>query len=152
MASIHTNVYIRYVCMNKWIDFKILFHGTVCVYHVLRGLEIYAINQALPGTVEKGFTFGEYDFRLRVTQFLTVIVLKAPPPCLGSSWCSCRCEILVQITTPVGLYLASVNEEKAFQQVKNPPAMQETQQTQIQSLVQEDPLEVGMTTYSSILV
>ena len=46
----------------------------------------------------------------------------------------------------------SGGEEKAFQQVKNPPAMQETQQTQIQSLVQEDPLEVGMTTYSSILV
>ena len=36
------------------------------------------------------------------------------------------------------------------QQVKNPPAMQETQQTQIQSLGWEDPLEKEMATYSSI--
>ena len=35
--------------------------------------------------------------------------------------------------------------------VKNPPAMQETQAMQLQSLGQEDPLEEGMTTYSSIL-
>ena len=34
------------------------------------------------------------------------------------------------------------------QQVKNPPAMQETQ---IQHLGQEDPLEEEMATYSSIL-
>ena len=86
-----------------------MFHGTVSVYHVLRGLEMYAVNQALPGAVERGFTFGESDFKLRVAQFLTVIVLKAPPPRLGSSPCSCRCEILAQITTPVGLYLATVN-------------------------------------------
>ena len=33
------------------------------------------------------------------------------------------------------------------QMVKNPPAMQETQ---VQSLGQEDPLEKGMTTHSSI--
>ena len=32
--------------------------------------------------------------------------------------------------------------------LKNPPAMQETQ---VQSLGQEDPLEKGMATYSSIL-
>ena len=35
------------------------------------------------------------------------------------------------------------------QMVKNPPAMQETQ---VQSLGQEDPLEKGMVTHSSILV
>ena len=35
------------------------------------------------------------------------------------------------------------------QTVKNPPAMQETQ---VRSLGQEDPLEEGMATYSSILV
>ena len=35
------------------------------------------------------------------------------------------------------------------QQVKNPPAMQETW---VQSLVQKDPLEKGKATYSSILV
>ena len=34
------------------------------------------------------------------------------------------------------------------QTVKNPPAMQETQ---VQSLGQEDPLEKGMATHSSIL-
>ena len=35
--------------------------------------------------------------------------------------------------------------------VKNPPAMQETQKTRVQSLDQEDPLEEGMATYSGIL-
>ena len=37
------------------------------------------------------------------------------------------------------------------QWVKNPPAMQETQEMQIQSLVQEDPLEKEKTTHSGIL-
>ena len=36
--------------------------------------------------------------------------------------------------------------------VKNPPAMQETQGMQVQSLGQEDPLEEEMATHSSILV
>ena len=36
------------------------------------------------------------------------------------------------------------------QWVKNLPAMQETQGTQVQSLGQEDPLEEEMTTHSSI--
>ena len=35
--------------------------------------------------------------------------------------------------------------------VKIPPAMQETQKTQVQSLCWEDPLEKGMATHSSIL-
>ena len=35
--------------------------------------------------------------------------------------------------------------------VKNQPAMQETQETWVQSLRGEDPLEEGMTTHSSIL-
>ena len=34
---------------------------------------------------------------------------------------------------------------------KNPPAMQELQETRVPSLGQEDPLEEGMTTHSSIL-
>ena len=38
------------------------------------------------------------------------------------------------------------------QWVKNPPAVQETQETQIWSLRQEDPLEDEMATHSSILV
>ena len=37
------------------------------------------------------------------------------------------------------------------QQVKNLPAMQETQETRVQSLGQEDSLEEEMTTHSSIL-
>ena len=35
--------------------------------------------------------------------------------------------------------------------VKNPPAMQEPQETWVQSLGWEDPLEEGMATHSSIL-
>ena len=35
--------------------------------------------------------------------------------------------------------------------VKNSPAMQETQETWVQSLGREDPLEEGRATYSSIL-
>ena len=35
--------------------------------------------------------------------------------------------------------------------VKNPPAMQETKETWVRSLGQEDPLEEGMATHSSIL-
>ena len=37
------------------------------------------------------------------------------------------------------------------QQVKNPPAMQETQEVQVQSLDWEHPLEGEMATHSSIL-
>ena len=37
------------------------------------------------------------------------------------------------------------------QYVKNPPAMQEPQETQVPSLGQKDPLEEKMATYSSIL-
>ena len=37
------------------------------------------------------------------------------------------------------------------QAVKNPPAMQETQETQVGSLGGDDPLEEEMTTHSSIL-
>ena len=35
--------------------------------------------------------------------------------------------------------------------VKNQPAMQESKETQVPSLGQEDPLEEGMATHSSIL-
>ena len=37
------------------------------------------------------------------------------------------------------------------QQVKNPPAMQETQETRVQSPGREDPLEEEMAAHSSIL-
>ena len=36
-------------------------------------------------------------------------------------------------------------------EVKNPPAVQETQDTLVQSLGRKDPLEKGMMTHSSIL-
>ena len=36
-------------------------------------------------------------------------------------------------------------------EVKNPPAMQEPQEIQVRSLGQEDPLEKGMATHSSVL-
>ena len=35
--------------------------------------------------------------------------------------------------------------------MKNPPAMQELQETQVQSLGGEDPLEEGLATHSSII-
>ena len=35
--------------------------------------------------------------------------------------------------------------------VKNPPSLKNTQETGVQSLVRDDPLEDGMTTHSSIL-
>jgi len=37
------------------------------------------------------------------------------------------------------------------QRVKNPPAMQETQEIQVQSLGWEDPLEEEMATHASII-
>ena len=37
------------------------------------------------------------------------------------------------------------------QQIKNPPAVQETQETQFQSLCQEDPLEQTTATHFSFL-
>ena len=40
---------------------------------------------------------------------------------------------------------------QTVQQVKNPPAMQETQETPVQSLRGEDPLEEEMATDSRIL-
>ena len=42
-------------------------------------------------------------------------------------------------------------ESSVAQQVKNPPALQETQGMRVQSLGQADPLEKEMTTHSSIL-
>ena len=52
--------------------------------------------------------------------------------------------LYIYVFTPLGLGASLVT-----QTVKNPPAMQ---QTQIQSLSQEDSLEKGMATNSSILV
>ena len=43
------------------------------------------------------------------------------------------------------------SSSQVAQWVKNLPAMQEMQETRVQSLGQEDPLEEGMATLSSIL-
>ena len=50
----------------------------------------------------------------------------------------------------VPAYLSSASQ--VAQWVKNPPATQETQEMQIQFLGQEDPLEEGTATHSSVLV
>ena len=55
-----------------------------------------------------------------------------------------NCEHFYQATTFVRDYWASL----VTKMVKNLPAMQETQ---VQSLILEDPLEKGMATHSSIL-
>ena len=52
----------------------------------------------------------------------------------------------------IRLLLHQVSTTILAQQVKNPPAMQETQEMQVQSMGQEDPLEKEMAIYSSILV
>ena len=49
------------------------------------------------------------------------------------------------------LYLGLFMTSLVAQMVKNLPAMQETQETQVQSLGQEDLLEKGMVTHSSVL-
>ena len=52
------------------------------------------------------------------------------------------------------LFISSAMAKEGFagvSVVKNPPAMQEIQETQFLSLGWEDPLEEGMTTHSSIL-
>ena len=54
--------------------------------------------------------------------------------------------------TVSGKYVTWVASDSLMaQQVKNPPAMQKTQQIQFQSLSREDPLEKEMTTHASIL-
>ena len=66
-----------------------------------------------------------------------------------------KCPIIVVKSVTVRIVL----EEMAFRfqasqrvlVLKNLPAMQETQETGVQSLGREDPLEDGMTTHSNIL-
>ena len=59
------------------------------------------------------------------------------------------------MTTTFSLVLLSINiAQEGFPDdsaVKNLPAIQEMQETQIRSLGQKDPLEEGMATHSSIL-
>ena len=57
-----------------------------------------------------------------------------------------------EMGTLLDLVLVSVIRREATggSVVKNQPAMQETQETQVQSLGREDPLEVGMATHFSM--
>ena len=57
-------------------------------------------------------------------------------------------QMITKVIIRVGCSLVSAS--LMAQWVKNLPAMQETQGTQVQSLGQEDPLEEEMTTHSSI--
>ena len=58
-------------------------------------------------------------------------------------WCLLGPSYLLSKLKPLGIPSGSV--------VKNLPVMQELQETQVLSLGQEDPLEEGMATHSSIL-
>ena len=51
----------------------------------------------------------------------------------------------------LGILSICVSDFPSSSVVKNLPAMQELQEMQVQSLGQEDPLEGGMATHSSIL-
>ena len=72
----------------------------------------------------------------------------------------CHTDVIQGSTTFVTGFLPSPNAPPCFlptetfpiaQRVKNPPATQETQETGVRSLGQEDPLEKEMATYSSTL-
>ena len=65
--------------------------------------------------------------------------------CPGHVWLSSGCLHSIQSNWPwLGASLMT-------QQVKNLPAMQETQATQVQPLGQKDPLEAEMATHSSVI-
>ena len=57
-------------------------------------------------------------------------------------------QLILSTAKLINKYLAS----PVAQQVKNPPAMPETQETWVQSLGREDPLEKEILTHSSVLV
>ena len=55
------------------------------------------------------------------------------------------------LTYPLNTVLRKIKASHVAHWVKNPPAIQETQETWVQSLSQEDPLKKKMATHSSIL-
>ena len=54
--------------------------------------------------------------------------------------------------TKIGSFFFFFRASQVAQREKNPSAVQETQETQVRSLGQEDPLEEEMATHSSVLV
>ena len=59
--------------------------------------------------------------------------------------------LLISDSSPLLLVTMQLNGLLLWLNVKNLPAVQEPQEMQVQSLGQEDPLEEGMATHSSIL-
>ena len=59
------------------------------------------------------------------------------------------CSFCVNVSNNLSFLLEA---SQVAQQVKNPSVMQEMQETRVQSLGQEDPLEKGMAAHSRILV
>ena len=60
----------------------------------------------------------------------------------------------MRVLLPHSLHLGPDTSEKGFSggsEVKNPPAVHEPQETRVQPLGWDDPLEEGMATHSSIL-
>jgi len=72
-------------------------------------------------------------------------------PCLTSVACKIRDLYPWPGKTKISPYQADGRASLMAQWVKSPPAMQDTQETQVRSLGWEDPLEKGMATRSSIL-
>ena len=62
-------------------------------------------------------------------------------------WCEIACETPLFLKAGFG----GRNSFSGGSDSKNPPAMQETQEMRVRSLGQEDPLQEGMATHSSIL-
>ena len=59
--------------------------------------------------------------------------------------------LLISDSSPLLLVTMQLNGLLLWLNVRNLPAVQEPQEMQVQSLGQEDPLEEGMATHSSIL-
>ena len=57
--------------------------------------------------------------------------------------------VITEITNAI--YSAYYGASPGGSVVRNPPAMEELQETRVQSLGREDPLEEGMATHSSVL-
>ena len=68
-----------------------------------------------------------------------------------STGVGCHCLLQIVYTAYIALNCTVCRASLMAQTVKNPPAVQETEETWVPSLGREDPLEKGMATHSSIL-
>ena len=72
----------------------------------------------------------------------------------GHSWISFRLSIILLVSMRLEVILSTLYyiwASSVAQQVKNPPAMQETQEAWVPPLGWEDPLEEGMATHPILL-